>query len=101
MTAQTADVTHTSPEPQSRFHPQNVSAREESWRITDVQVSKGGSGAQTLITLQNPTGKSFSGYIRGEAPLKTGQSLRNLKVTKRNSPIVGDYNIVESYQMAA
>ena len=100
-TAQTADVPQTSPEPQSRFHPQNVSAQEDSWRIIDVQVSKGGSGAQTLITLQNPTGKSFSGYIRGEVPLKAGQNLRDLKVTKKNSPIVGDYNIVESYQMAA
>lgn len=88
-------------ESQSRFHAQNTAAQEDSWKVTDVQVSKGGSGAQTLITLQNPTGKSFSGYIRGEAPLKTGQSLRDLKVTKKNSPVVGDYNIVESYQMAA
>lgn len=91
----------TVPASQSRFHAQNASTQEDSWRIIDVQVSKGGSGAQTLITLQNPTGKSFSGYIRGEAPLKTGQSLRDLKVTKKNSPVVGDYNIVESYQMAA
>lgn len=96
-----AQTTAAAPENQSRFHAQNTAAQEDSWRITDVQVSKGGSGAQTLITLQNPTGKSFSGYIRGEAPLKTGQSLRDLKVTKKNSPVVGDYNIVESYQMAA
>lgn len=102
-TVNTSEISaaHTPPENQSRFHAQNTTAQEDSWRITDVQVSKGGSGAQTLITLQNPTGKSFSGYIRGEAPLKTGQSLRNLKVTKKNSPIVGNYNIVESYQMAA
>lgn len=96
--AQTAAA---APESQSRFHAPNTAAQEDSWRITDVQVSKGGSGAQTLVTLQNPTGKSFSGYIRGEAPLKTGQNLRDLKVTKKNSPVVGDYNIVESYQMAA
>ena len=51
--------------------------------------------------MQKPNGESVSGYIRGEAPLKTGQSIRNLKIIKKNSPIVGDYNIVESYQMAA
>lgn len=93
--------TAAAPENQSRFHAQNTAAQKDSWRITDVQVSKGGSGAQTLVTLQNSTGKSFSGYIRGEAPLKTGQSLRDLKVTKKNSPVVGAYNIVESYQIAA
>ena len=100
-TAPALSATHIPPESQSRFHAQNTAAQEDFWKITDVQVSKGGSGAQTLITLQNPTGKSFSGYIRGETPLKTGQSLRDLKITKKNSPVVGDYNIVESYQMAA
>ena len=60
-----------------------------------------GSGAQTLVTLQKPTGEFMSGYIRGEAPLTTGQNIRDLKITKKTSPIVGDYNIVESYQMAA
>ena len=73
----------------------------EIWTITNLQISKGGSGAQTLITAKKPTGESVSGYIRGEAPLKTGQSICNLKLLKKNSPIVGDYNIVESYQMAA
>lgn len=87
---------------QGRFAPQKPSApAADDWTITNLQVSKGGSGAQTLITLQKPTGESVSGYIRGEAPLKTGQNLRNLKITKKNSPVVGDYNIVESYQMAA
>lgn len=74
---------------------------EDAWKITDLKVSKGGSGAQTLITLQKPTGECVSGYIRGEAPLTTGQNIRDLKITKKTSPIVGDYNIVESYQMAA
>ena len=73
----------------------------EIWTITNLQISKGGSGAQTLITAKKPTGESVSGYIRGEAPLKMGQSICNLKLLKKNSPIVGDYNIVESYQMAA
>ena len=76
-------------------------AAEDAWTVTNLQVTKGGSGAQTLVTMQKPNGESVSGYIRGEAPLKTGQSIRNLKIIKKNSPIVGDYNIVESYQMAA
>lgn len=99
--AQAETATRTPLENQSRFHAQSTGVQQDSWKITDVQVSKGGSGAQTLITLQNSTGKTLSGYIRGEAPLKTGQSLRDLKITKKTSPIVGDYNIVDSYQMAA
>lgn len=86
---------------QGRFPQQTPPKAEDSWTVTKLQVSRGGSGAQTLITAQKPTGESVTGYIRGEAPLKTGQSIRNLKIIKKNSPIVGDYNIVESYQMAA
>ena len=54
-----------------------------------------------MITVQKPTGESVTGYIRGEAPLKAGQSIRDLKITTKNSPIVGEYNLVESYQIAA
>ena len=76
-------------------------AAKDSWTVTKLQISRGGSGAQTLITVQKPTGESVTGYIRGEAPLKAGQSIRDLKITTKNSPIVGEYNIVESYQIAA
>ncbi len=86
---------------QGRFTSKVASVAEDAWTVTNLQVTKGGSGAQTLVTMQKPNGESVTGYIRGEAPLKTGQSIRNLKITKKNSPIVGDYNIVESYQMAA
>lgn len=89
------------PPAQGRFSQQKQPVAEDAWTVTKLQVSRGGSGAQTLITAQKPTGESVTGYIQGEAPLKTGQSIRNLKITKKNSPIVGDYNIVESYQMAA
>ena len=88
------------PATQGRFAAQK-SVSEDAWKIIDLKVSNGGSGAQTLITLQKPTGESVSGYIRGEAPLSAGQNIRDLKITKKTSPIVGDYNIVESYQMAA
>lgn len=88
------------PVTQGRFA-SGQSNHEDSWKITDLKVSKGGSGGQTLITLQKPNGESMSGYIRGEAPLTIGQNIRDLKITTKTSPIVGDYNIVESYQMAA
>lgn len=88
------------PATQGRFAAQK-SVSDDAWKIIDLKVSNGGSGAQTLITLQKPTGESVSGYIRGEAPLSAGQNIRDLKITKKTSPIVGDYNIVESYQMAA
>lgn len=78
-----------------------MSADEEAWEITDLKVSKGSRGAQTLLILQNTSGKSVSCYIKGEAPLKAGQNIRDLKLTKKSSPLVGDYNVVESYQMAA
>lgn len=74
---------------------------QNAYWITDIKVTKGGSGAQTLVTLQRPDGQAVSGYIRGETPLKTGQSLRDLKITAKESPIAGKYNIIDSYQMAA
>ena len=97
---QTAPPKQTKPA-QSRFPQQTPPAAKDSWTVTKLQISRGGSGAQTLITVQKPTGESVTGYIRGEAPLKTGQSIRDLKITTKNSPIVGEYNIVESYQIAA
>ena len=99
-TSQTVQQKESQPT-QGRFAQQPAPAADEAWTITKLQVSKGGSGAQTLIAMQKPTGESVSGYIRGEAPLKTGQRICNLKITTKNSPVVGDYNIVESYQMAA
>ncbi len=106
VTVQTSSVSQTGVQQsaplitQGRFATEQP-AHEDTWKITDLKVSKGGSGAQTLVTLQKPTGEFMSGYIRDEAPLTTGQNIRDLKITKKTSPIVGDYNIVESYQMAA
>lgn len=81
--------------------PQAQPAAPDACRVTDVKVSKGGSGIQTLLTLQASDGRSMTGYIKGEAPLKSGQYIRDLKIKTRNDPIAGKYHIIESYQMAA
>lgn len=81
--------------------PEKDSSSNHICKITDLKVTRGGNGSQTLITLQQADGNSISGYIKGETQLKTGQHLSDLKIIKKNSPIVGDYNIIESYNIAA
>ena len=70
-------------------------------KILDTKVSRGATSAQTLVKLQMPDGQTVSGYIRGESSLKAGQAVRDLKIVRKNSPIVGDYNIIENYQLVA
>lgn len=70
-------------------------------RIVNLQVTKGARSSQTLVTLENAQGKHLTGYIQGEPPLKQGQIIFNPKITTKNSPLVGDYNIIESYNVAA
>lgn len=74
---------------------------DDTYQITDLRVTKGGNGPTTLITFQSHQGEKVTGYIKGEAPLKTGQIIRSPKILKKNSPIVGNYNIIESYEIAA
>lgn len=80
---------------------QKASSSNHTCKIIDLKVTRSGNGSQTLITLQQADGNSISGYIKGETQLKTGQHLSDLKIVKKNSPIVGDYNIIESYNVAA
>lgn len=70
-------------------------------RIVNLQVSRGAKSSQTLVTLENAQGKQLVGYIQGTPPLKQGQIIFNPKITTKNSPLVGDYNIIESYNVAA
>ena len=70
-------------------------------RIVNLQVSRGARSTQTLVTLENAQGKQLTGYIQGEPPLRQGQIILNPKITTKNSPVVGDYNIIESYNVAA
>lgn len=85
---------------QSRFASNNTVA-DDSWKVVDMKVTKGANNEQTLLTLQKANGEAVSGYIKGVPPLQRGQSLCDLKIAKKNSPIVGDYNIVEDYKIAA
>ncbi len=70
-------------------------------RIVTLQVTKGARSSQTLVTLENAQGKQVTGYIQGEPPLRQGQIIFNPKITTKSSPVVGNYNIIESYNVAA
>ncbi|MBQ7726240.1 MAG: hypothetical protein IJT66_03755 [Clostridia bacterium] len=70
-------------------------------RITAMKVVKGAKSTQTLLTLENAKGKTLSGFVRGEPDLQTGQILFNPKIVTKNSPAVGEYHIIESYDLAA
>lgn len=70
-------------------------------KIVNLQVTRGGKSSQTLVTLENAQGKQLTGYIQGEPPLRQGQIIFNPKITAKNSPVVGNYNIIESYNVAA
>ena len=72
-----------------------------SCRIVHLQVTKGAKSSQTLVTLENAQGEHLTGYIQGEPPLRQGQIIFNPKITTKNSPVVGNYNIIESYNVAA
>lgn len=69
-------------------------------RVIDLKVSRG-ERETTLVTLQKPDGKSVTGYIRGIADLKTGQNIKDIKITRKTHPVSGFYNIIESYKPAA
>ena len=69
-------------------------------RIVNLQVTQGKS-KQTLVVLENAKGKQLTGYIQGEPKLQTGQIIYRPKITTKTHPAVGDYNIIESYDLAA
>lgn len=75
--------------------------QQNGCRIIGLQVTRGAKSSQTLVTLENAQGKQLTGYIQGEPPLRQGQIMLNPKITTKNSPVVGNYNIIEEYQLAA
>lgn len=79
----------------------NGETASKKYQITDLTVSRGGKGTQTVVTMQTPDGKSLTGYIKGEAPLQSGQYIQNLQIVTKSSPLVGNYNIIEGYKVAA
>ncbi len=70
------------------------------YRITDAKTTRGGSGPQTFVSLQGNDGSAFTGYIKGDS-VKTGQILMDLQVSKLHDDIAGNYNIINSYKIAA
>ena len=73
----------------------------ELYQVTNARVTKGGNGPSTLITFQDRTGATVSGYVKGEAPLRPGTIIHSPKIITKDSPIIGKYNIIESYEIAA
>lgn len=69
-------------------------------RVIDLKISKG-AHESTMVTLQKPDGNSITGYIQGIANLKTGQNVRDIKITRKTHPVSGYYNIIESFEVAA
>lgn len=44
---------------------------------------------------------SLTGFIKGAAPLKQGQWIRNIRVIEKEDPTVGRFNIIDHYENAA
>ncbi|WP_077534357.1 Rad52/Rad22 family DNA repair protein [Massiliimalia massiliensis] len=71
-------------------------------RIEDMKVLNGSSDdPQTQLMLKMPNGEMIKGYIKGHAQLQKGQMIYNPKLTFKTAPEVGNYCIIEGYQMAA
>lgn len=73
----------------------------ELYQVTNTRITKGGNGPSTLVTFRDRTGVTVSGYIKGEAPLRPGTIIHSPKITTKDSPLIGKYNIIESYEIAA
>lgn len=78
-----------------------VSQKDSGCRIIDLKVTRGAKSSQTLVTFETPQGEAVSGYISGTPALKTGQSIYEPKIITKTAPNIGQYNIIESYKLAA
>ena len=91
--------------PNGRFSGNNPSAEAElknnECKIVELQVTKGAKSDQTFVVLQNCKGKKLQAYIPGTPQLSNGQIICSPKIVTRNHPAVGDYNVIESYNLAA
>lgn len=70
-------------------------------KIVELKVTKGAKSEQTFVVLENCQGKKLQAYIQGTPQLANGQIISNPKITTKNHPVVGVYNIIESYNLAA
>lgn len=70
-------------------------------KIVDLKVTKGAKSEQTYVVLENCKGKQLQAYIQGTPQLTNGQIIYSPKIVTRSHPIAGDYNVIESYDLAA
>ena len=75
--------------------------KKNECKIVDLQVTKGAKSEQTYVVLQNCQGKKLEAYIQGTPQLSNGQVICSPKIVTRSHPAVGNYNIIESYNLAA
>ena len=68
--------------------------------VLDSKVSRG-ANQSTMVTFAKPDGEKVTGYIRGAVELSAGQAIRDIKIVPKSHPVAGNYNIIESYQLAA
>jgi len=76
-------------------------AVQEFYQVMNSHTTKGGHGSQTFVTLKKNSGEPLTGYIQGEAGLQNGQKLVNLQVVTKTDANIGNYNIINGYQIAA
>lgn len=91
--------------PNGRFSGNTPSAEVElknnECKIVKLQVTKGAKTDQTYVVLQNCKGKMLEAYIQGTPNLSNGQVICNPKIVTKSHHSVGDYNIIESYNLVA
>ena len=75
--------------------------KKNECKIVDLQVTKGAKSEQTYVVLQNCQGKKLEAYIPGTPQLANGQIICSPKIVTRSHPAVGNYNVIESYNLAA
>lgn len=75
--------------------------KKNECKIIDLQVTKGAKSEQTYVVLQNCQGKKIEAYIPGTPQLSNGQIICSPKIVTRSHPAVGNYNVIESYNLAA
>ena len=75
--------------------------KKNECKIVELQVTRGAKSEQTFVVLENCQGKKLQAYIQGTPQLSHGQIITSPKIITKNHPAVGDYNIIESYNLAA
>lgn len=93
----TGNTAKATPKPETATPPMQNSG----CRILNLQVTQGAKSKQTLVILENAKGKQLTGYIQGEPQLSAGQIIYRPVITQKSHPAVGQYNIIESYDLAA